>query len=284
MPVYSLVGSVRAEYIIAEGKPVLRLRTDGPLRHRAVYAGVGEMLFHWVQEGKTQVWKFDPSMLESREVGAQESTSEEGASILTIELGEIIPSAGILKGRMEGVITATALHVDVPLGQDVWAFFIRSPWFQLRPTFGKPLLSVQHDSSQASATAGPTAVGGIEAKVTLSGSQMKGASLTLKRRLQSASCDETIGQAKTGTQEFTWTPVMRNFDLCLVTHGSMNQNQLVDVMTGLGAAIDGGLFGGGVEGTFVLCDGPSIEYTLLLKGDAGFLRHPEDQTEVKLSW
>ena len=37
-------------------------------------------------------------------------------------------------------------------------------------------------------------------------------------------------------------------------------------------------------GDFVLCDGPSVDFTVELKGDRGFLEHPTDQAGLKLSW
>ena len=284
MAVYSLVNDVETEYIIAAGKPVLRLKPSGHLRHRAIYGGTAQLLFHWVQEGKTQAWRFEPSIPEPRPVQVEE-TQEGGAQLLTMTLDEILPATGVIKDRMQGVIAAPGVHIDVPWGSDIWMFLIRSPWFKLMPRIDRTTLSVEHESGRAVASVGPSGIGGISVELSVSGTSFKRASVTMRRTMGQFTTDELIGEVQTGVQTFTWDPIMRSFDLCLVTHAAMNESHFVDLMRGLGASVSSGLLGGGtMQGDFVLCDGPSMGYSVVLTGDSGFLEHPHDETGVALTW
>ncbi len=284
MAVYSLVKDVETEYITAAGKPVVRLKSRGHLKHRAIYCGAAQLLFHWVQEGKTQAWRFEPSIGEPRPVQSQE-TQEGGAQTLTMTLDEILPATGVIKDRMQGVIVAPAVHIDVPWGYDIWMFLIRSPWFQLRQRIDRTALTVEHESGRAVASISPSGTGGISVELSVSGTSFKKASVAMRRTVGQFTSDELIGEVQTGAQTFTWGPIMRSFDLCLVTHSTMNESNFMDLMRGLGASVSSGILGGGtMQGDFVLCDGPSMGYTVVLTGDSGFLEHPRDETGVTLTW
>jgi hypothetical protein len=284
LAVYGLVKGVEVEYITAAGKPAVRLRSGGPIKHRAIDGGAAQLLFHWVQEGKTQVWRFEPSMPESRPVQAEE-THDEGARLLTMALDEILPATGVIKDRMQGIIAAPAIHIDVPWGPDIWMFLIRSPWFQLKQRIDRATLTVEHESGRAVASTSPSGSGGISVELSVSGTGFRKASVSVRRTIGQFTSDELVGEVQTGTQTFTWDPIMRSFDLCLVTHATMNESNFVDLMRGLGASISSGFFGGGtMQGDFVLCDGPSMGYSVILAGDSGFLEHPRDETGFTLTW
>ena len=65
----------------------------------------------------------------------------------------------------------------------------------------------------------------------------------------------------------------------------MNESNFMDIVRGLGASVSSGFLGGGtMQGDFVLCDGPSMGYSVMLTGDSGFLEHPHDETGVTLTW
>lgn len=284
MAIYSLVKDVEVEYIIAAGKPVVRLKSGGQIKHRAVYCGMAQLLFHWVQEGKTQVWKFEPLIPEPRPIEAEE-TQESGAQILTMTLNEILPATGVIKDRMQGVIAAPAVHIDVPWGYDIWMFLIRSPWFPLKQRIDRTTLTVEHESGRAVASISSSGTGGILVQLSVSGTSFKKASIAIRRTIGQFVSDELIGEVQTGEQAFTWDPIMRSFDLCLVTRATMNESHFVDLMRGLGASVSSGILGGGMmQGDFVLCDGPSMGYSVMLTGDLGFLEHPRDEAGVTLTW
>lgn len=262
----------------------MRLKSGARLQHRAIYGGTAQLLFHWVQQGKTQAWRFEPSITEPRPVQAEES-SQDGTQLLTMTLDEILPATGIIKNRMQGVITAPAIHIDVPWSYDIWMFLIRSPWFQLKPRIDRNTLAVEHESGRVVASMSPSVTGGISVELSVEGTSFKKAYVSIRRTIGQFTSDELVGEVQTGAQAFTWEPIMRSFDLCLVTHATMNESSFIDLMRGLGASVSSGLFGGGtMQGDFVLCDGPSMGYNVMLTGDSGFLEHPHDETGVTLTW
>src|SRR5438874_9265005 len=78
---------------------------------------------------KTQAWRCDSSMLDPQIIQPEEATDTGGSQTLTFTLQESMPAAGLLRRRWEGMFLAPAIHIDVPMGHDLWIFLIRSPWF-----------------------------------------------------------------------------------------------------------------------------------------------------------
>src|SRR5947207_14039442 len=130
LPVYSLLGGIHTEYAIAGGKPIVRLRSSGEIRHRGAYTGTAMLLFHWVQEGKTQAWRFDPSIPDPQPIRPEETTDSEGSQSLTFTLGEFLSAAVLLLSRLEGASFAAAMSLDVPLEVDIWVLLLRSLWYR----------------------------------------------------------------------------------------------------------------------------------------------------------
>jgi hypothetical protein len=285
LPSYSLAGGVDASYVVSAGKTTVVITSKDRLKHRGVQVGTGQMIFHWVQEGKTQAWRCEISMLDPVAAQAVETTGTDGGQRLEVELGNVYPAGCILQGNMVGTLMAPAVHVDVPFGSDVWAFLVRSPWFPLTLQIDKPVLAVEHDEGRATASLDVSGAEMVTAQVTLDGTGFKSASLVVRRTLGSYNSNEVICEVGPGTQAFEWKPIARLFDLLLVTRGSVSEKQVADVARGLGAQISSGILGvGSVQGDFVLCDGPATSYTWLLKGHSGFLENVEDQTAAKFTW
>ena len=285
MPSYTLAEGIDASYEVAAGKTTAIIASREQLKHRAVYVGTGQMIFHWVQEGKTQVWRCDVSMLDPVESQVTETADNDGNQRLEVEMREMYPAGLLLQGRMVGSLLAPAVHVDVPWGRDVWAFLIRSPWFPFKLQVDKPALAVEHKASRVTAGLNLPGDGSVNAQMAIDGTDFKKASLVVKRSLGSYSSDEEVCILEAGTQVVSWRPIVRAFDLLLVTHGSISEPQLAQIARGLGAQISSGIFGGGsVEGDFVLCDGPAMSYVWKLRGHRGFLENVEDQTDSKISW
>src|SRR5271157_1060364 len=258
MPSYSLAGGIDATYAVAAGETTVTINSKERLKHRGVYTGTGKMFFHWVQSGKTQTWRCDLSMLDPVAVQAGETVGEDGSQRLAVGLKDVYPAGCILQGVMVGALLAPAVHVDVPFGEDVWVFLIKSPWFPLRLQMDKPVLSVAHDTSKATASLGIQGDGSVNAQVAMEGTGFKSASLVVKRTLGPCSSDEVVCEVTAGPQAFVWKPIARAFDLVLVIKGAVSEGRIAEVARGLGAQIASGLLGGGrVEGDFVLCDGPA---------------------------
>jgi hypothetical protein len=285
MPSLSMAEGIDASYEVAAGQTTVQIRSNSRLNIRAVYSGTGQMLFHWVQEGKTQVWRCDLSMLEQRQVEVKETTGQDGSQVLEVGLEPMYPAGLMLKGRFVGALISPALHVDVPWGSDVWVFVIRSPWFPLNLQFDRASLSVKHNMSEVSATISTMAGGSATGQVVIGGTDFKNASLAVKRTLGFNSSEEQVCEAVPGTQPFSWNPIIRAFDLTLVVKETLTESHLVEIAKGLGAQESSGFFGpGGVEGDFILCDGPAISYSWILRGHRGLLENPEDQTGAKFTW
>src|SRR5438876_4735969 len=99
-------------------------------------------------------------MLDPQIIQPEEATDTGGSQRLTFTLQESMPAAGLLRRRWEGMFLAPAIHIDVPMGRDIWIFLIRSPWFPLKPSVSKPLLSIAHDHSIANASINIDPTGG----------------------------------------------------------------------------------------------------------------------------
>jgi hypothetical protein len=224
-------------------------------------------------------------MLDPQIIQPEEATDTDGGQTLTFTLQESMPAAGLLRRRWEGIFLAPAIHVDVPMGRDIWIFIIRSPWFPLKPSVGKPLLSIAHDQSIANASISILPTGGLTAAVSNTGTSFKKVSLVMSRRVGEFVSEEVIGEVSSGTGNLSWRPIMRSFDLCFAMSSSMSMGELAGVAQGLGAQFSSGFFGpGSIIGDYVLCDGPRTGYSLLLRGDLGLLRHEEDSTQASLTW
>ena len=285
MPSLSFAGGVSAKYEIAAGRTTVTIHSDSHLNHKAVYQGTGQMLFHWVQEGKTQVWKCDISMSGPKPAQLSETTGQGGGQDLEIGLDYVYPAGLLLKGRMTGLLVAPAVHIEIPWWQDKWVFLIRSPWFPLRLQIDRPSLAVKHDAGGVAASIGVASDGSTSGQVAFTGTDFKNASLVVKRTLGNYTSEEAVCEATPGAQAFTWKPISRVFDLLLVTGEHISESQLAQIAEGMGAEVSSGIFGpGGVEGDFVLCDGPALSYSWVLKGHRGFLENVEDATDAKFSW
>ena len=224
-------------------------------------------------------------MRDSEAVQASESTGEDGRQRLALGLKNVYPAGMILQGRMVGTLVAPAVHVDVPWGEDVWVFLIRSPWFPLKLQMGKAALSVAHDTGRASAALNVLDQGNVSAQMALEGKDFKSASLVVRRTLGPFSSNEVVADISVGPQAFAWKPISRVFDLVLVVKGTVTQGHIADVARGLGAQISSGILGGGsVEGDFVLCDGPATTYSWVLRGHRGMLENEEDSSDAKFTW
>ncbi len=253
--------------------------------YRGAYRGLAVLLFHWVQQGKTQAWRFDPSIPEPQPIQPEETTDKDGSRLLTFTLGELLPAAGLLRRRWEGVFLAPAIHLDVPMGRDIWVFLLRSPWFPLKLSLKRQNLSVATGQSVANATLTPGPTGALSATISNPGPSPKRVFLTMKRKVGEFVSEESIGEVDAGMANQVWRPIIRNFDLCLVTSSSMSMGELSEIARGLGAESSPGLFGpGSLRGDFLLCDGPLTEYSLTLRADLGFFQHSEDSTDATLTW
>src|SRR5438094_9994232 len=93
---------------------------------------------------------------------------------------------------------APAIHIDVPRGGDIWICLIRSPWFPLKPSVSKPLLSIAHDQSIANASISIDPMGDLTAAVSNAGTSFKKVSLLMSGRVGELVSEEVIGEVGAG--------------------------------------------------------------------------------------
>ena len=285
MTTLSFLGGVDAIYSVAAGQTVITISSGSRLDYKAVTTGTGQMHFHWVQEGKTQVWRCDVSMLDSHPVQPIETPGPDGSQSLQVAMGSIYPAGLLLKGRMEGVLFAPAVHVELPWWKNLWVFMIRSPWFPLNLKVDRPSLTVRHNASLVTASLSVSSGGMASGQIGFDGQDYKNATLVLRRTLGPYASEEAVSEATSGVQAFDWKPIERDFDLLLVMGSSISESHLAEISRGLGAEVSSGIFGpGGVQGDFVLCDGPMTSYSWVLRGHRGFLENDEDQTVARFTW
>jgi hypothetical protein len=247
----------------------------------------------WVSTGKTTHWQFTPTLFDSNPAQVTETQTEgDHMQILNVEMGNrMFPASGLIKTNITGQIKAPAIHFDLPYATDLWVFLLHSPWFPLKIALEKTPLSIAHGSAQVmaqleSGTAGFNAESVLKAYVSAHGEGLKNVQVMLDRESGRTKMEEVIGEVgATGMDSFSWKPFIRNLDVALVAPSNMSINQFVDFLKYLGAEAKASFFSLGdyMPSTFLLCDGPAMDYTLRLRGEKHFLGHEEDKTRISLT-
>ena len=148
----------------------------------------------------------------------------------------------------------------------------------------KSPLNVMHSSAQAIAeieSVNANSEGGqlLKASVSVHGEGFKKVNVTLKRSVNRASTEETVGELTSGMETFTWKPNVRNFDVILVTYSNMNQEAFLNFLKYLGAETHSSILGldSYVNKGFTLCDGSTMAYTLRMNEEKHILGHERDE-------
>ncbi len=280
-----------AQYSVGQnGKVTVNVKSVSPMKFRAVYVGVASMQFRWVSTGKSAVWQFTPTLLDPKPASFTKSTTEDGeCEIVSVDLGDtVFPTAGLVKTSITGAIAAPAIHFDVPHAYDLWVFLLRSPWFPLKLGVEKATLLVTHGSARGTAQleniAGQDGSELLRTDLTTVGEGFNKVWLSMKRSLESFSLDETVGEVKTGMDTFTWKPVLRNFNLLLVTPSNTSLTPFLGFLQFLGADVKSNfsLSGSYLSDDFILCDGPAMDYTFNLVGEKHIIEHERDESKIFL--
>lgn len=275
------------------GNTTVSVRSTSPIKPRAIYVGSASLEFMWVSTGKTTHWQFTPTLFDSNPAQVTETQTEgDHMQILNVEMGNrMFPASGLIKTNITGQIKAPAIHFDLPYATDLWVFLLHSPWFPLKIALEKTPLSIAHGSAQVmaqleSGTAGFNAESVLKAYVSAHGEGLKNVQVMLDRESGRTKMEEVIGEVgATGMDSFSWKPFIRNLDVALVAPSNMSINQFVDFLKYLGAEAKASFFSLGdyMPSTFLLCDGPAMDYTLRLRGEKHFLGHEEDKTRISLT-
>jgi hypothetical protein len=174
----------------------------------------------------------------------------------------------------------------LPCATDLWVFLLRSPWQPLKIEVEKSTLKLKRGSTRITAQLQDRTYdedSGLRAYMSVHGEDLKNIQLSLKRNVQFAKTEEVIGQVVNGMELFTWKPLIRNFDVTLVSHSNIGLNQFIDFLKYLGANANHSFFASYMPNDFLLCDGPGIEYILKLSGEKRWVGHEDDETRLTLS-
>jgi hypothetical protein len=288
---YDMAGGTEATYGISQnGKATVSVSSISPMKPRAVYVGTAILEFMWVSSGKSSHWQFTPTLLDPTPAEFTQTTTGDGKrQISNVELGNrMFPATGIIKTNVTGEIRAPAVHFDLPNAFDLWIILLRSPWYPLKVNVEKSPLSISHDGAEAMAEVSSISFDdgkSIRIDVSSHGEGFKRVWLTLKRNVNRASTEEFIGELTEGIGSFTWRPFQRNFDVALATHSNMSLNDFLGFLNYLGANSKQSFFSLGtyLPSDFLLCDGPTMNYTLSIKGEKHFIGHEEDKTKITLN-
>lgn len=290
-PLYNLASGREAWVNVSPtGNTTISVRSTEPLKPRAVYVGTASLEFMWVSSGKSSHWQFTPTLLDPTPAQFTQTPPEDGqGQVTTVDFGNrMFPATGIVRTNVTGEIRAPAVHFDLPHAFDLWVILLRSPWFPLKVNVKKSPLTIAHDNAHVMAEVEP--INFDEAKslridASVQGEGFKRVWVTLKRSVNRASIEEEIGEVTGGAGSFTWKPFLRNFDFALVTSSSMTLSDFIGVLNYLGAEAKQGFFSlSAMPNAFLLCDGPTMDYTLSLKGEKHLIGHEEDKTKITLGY
>ena len=285
MPSLSFLKGVDASYSVAGDRTTVSISSESSLKSRPILVGTGNYTFAHSHPPKGgSVWISGVGLSDSAAAQANETVGQDGLRRTEVDLAGIFPAAFVLGTDMTGCLSAPAVQVKVPWGKDIFVFLIKSPWFPLKFQLDRSLLSLEHDSSRAAAVFSVMGDGNLAAQVNLDGTGFKKVSLIMRRTVRTHSFDEPIGELEGGSQTFTWKPIVRQFDLLLVTGWHLPLPMLGQFARSLGAQVSTSrLNGWNLSETFVLCDGPAISYSLVLRGHRGPLENMEDHTDARFT-
>ncbi len=290
--VYSMVSGRDAKYIVGQdGKVTVSINSTLPMKFRGVYVGSASVQFRWVSTGKSTTWQFTPTLQDPKPAQFTTSTADDGeGQIVSVEFGDrIFPAAGLVNPSVTGAIAAPGIHFDLPHAYDLWVFLLRSPWFPLKLGVEKTLLTVTHGFARGTAhlnnSIDQDEGESLRADLTTVGEGFSRVWLSLRRSLAGFSIDETIGENKTGMDQFTWKPALRSLNLLLVTPSNASLTSFLGFLQFLGADAKTSSFSflrKCLLNDFILCDGPAMDYTLSLVGEKHIIGHERDESKISL--
>ncbi len=275
-----------ASYVVSEGgNTTVSVRCKKHLKFREIYVGAATLEFYW-----SKSWVFVPTIMDPTPAEHTETATEDGEmQVINVALGnKMFPASGLVDRNVRGEITVPAVHFDVPYAFDLWVFLFRSPWFPPKIDVEKSRLEINHDLAKAAAEiagvkASEDGEQSLRADVSCWGEGFKWVKLSVKRRAGRASDEEDLGSLTSGSETFTWRPKIRIFDVLLVTHSQICVDRFVEFLEFMGAKKqEGAFFGSSLADNFVLCDGPNMNYQLVLIGEKGLLGHEKDETRITL--
>jgi hypothetical protein len=264
-----------------DGTATVTVRSKKELKPRAVYVGEAAMQSMWVHSGKSSNWTFNPGIADPKQVQfTQVMDGQE--QVTTVELGEIVPASGVVDVNGCGEIHASALHFDLPYATDLWVFVLKSPQAPFKVTADKPELNMAYTLAYTTAQIESIDDQGLRTYVTMHGEGFTNLILSIQRRTSHCRTEEILTEFKYGAAAVIWKPTIRNFDVTLTTLSAVTHGTYIAFLKSFGSEIQNGVLSS-LKSDFVLCDGPKIEYALVLKGEKKYFGLMEEtKTALKL--
>lgn len=280
----SLTPEHQATYSLNEdGTATVTVRSKKPLKPRAVYVGEAAMQSMWVHSGKSSHWTFMPGIAKPEQAKYSQVMDGED-QVTTVELGSIVATSGVVDVSGCGEIHTSAVHFDLPYATDLWIFILKSPSAPFKVTAEKPMINIAYTLAYANAqveNAGDEDT--LRTYITMHGEGFTNLILSVQRHTTHCRTEEILTEFKYGAAAVIWKPTIRNFDVTLTTLSGVAHGDYLNFLKSLGAEIQSGFFGS-LKSNFVVCDGPKIEYALVLKGEKKYFGLMEEtKTAVKLS-
>jgi hypothetical protein len=272
----------QATYTLNEdGSATVTVRSKKPLKPRAVNVGEAAMQSMWVHSGKGSHWTFMSGIAKPKQ--AQFTQVMDGQEqVTTVELDKIMPASGVVDVSGCGEIHASAVHFDLPYAADLWIFILKSPQASFKVAAEKPMLNMAYTLAYATAQI-ENDQEALRTYVTMHGEGFTNLILSIQRHTTYCKTEEILTEFKYGAAAVIWKPTVRSFDVTLTTLSGVTHGGYLEFLKSLGAETQNGLFNS-LKSSFVLCDGPQIEYTLVLKGEKKYFGLMEEaKTAVKLS-
>jgi hypothetical protein len=267
----------------AEGDATVTVRSKKPLKPRAVYVGEAAMQSMWVHSGKSSHWTFMPSIANPKQAKYSQVIDGED-QVTTVDLGQIAPACGVVDASGCGEIQASAVHFELPYASDLWVFILKSPSAPFKVTADKPLLNIAYTLAYTTAQVeNSDDEKTLRTYVTMHGEGFMNVILSVQRHTTYCKTEEVLTEFKYGAAAVIWKPTIRSFDVTLTTLSGVAHDDYLTFLKSLGAETQGGFFSS-LKSDFVVCDGPKVEYALVLKGEKKYFGLMEEtKTAVKLS-
>jgi hypothetical protein len=279
----SMTSEHQATYTLnGDGNATVTVRSKKPLKPRAVYMGEAVMQSMWVHSGKSSHWTFMPGIAAPKQANYSQVMDGED-QITTVEMGKIVATSGVVDVSGCGEIHTSAVHFDLPYASDLWVFILKSPKAPFKVTADKPMLNIAYTLAYTTAQVENTGdEETLRTYVNMHGEGFTNLILSIQRHTTYCKTEEVLTEFKYGAAAVIWKPTLRNFDVTLTTLSGIAHGDYLTFLKSLGAETQNGVFSS-LKSDFVVCDGPKIEYALVLKGEKKYFGLMEEtKTAVKL--
>lgn len=170
-----------------------------------------------------------------------------------------------------------------PPKRRAWVFLFRSSSRSCDFKLEKSSLSVGDDSDQVLGTIRPSLSGDLTASIAVNGLGYVRSPLSVERSLGGSFLVEDFAEAKEGSATAVWRPTIREFDEILICWSNISFKQFRTFLPRLAPLASAGGSPARESDSFVVCDGPGIDYRIKLTAYRRLLSD-EDRARFSISY